>query len=616
MKVSLAWLQKYFADRLPAPEALEDAFTFHAFEVEEREGDCIDLKVLPDRAGYALCHRGIAKELSAILDVPMKMDPLRGLIPTWPSSHLISVEVEDPQKCRRYVGAVVRGVKVGPSPDWLREALGAVGQRSINNIVDATNYVMQNIGQPLHAFDASKLGNKDGAYKIAVRSARDGERMTTLTGDELALFPEALVIADGVSGSVLGIAGVKGGIIAEVTNETTDLVVEAANFNGSVVRRGAQRLKIVTDSSLRFQNEPSAEIAAYGMRDVLDLITNIAGGEVEGVVDVYPIPVAAVSVVASLEKINGILGTVFSHSQVAGVFARLGFGVKIIGDTFTITPPFERTDIRIPEDLVEEVGRIIGYDAVEPLLLPEMSENPDQAHFRGAQRIKDFFVAQGFTEISTQSFAKNGDIALANPLDKTKPALRTSLAKNMEAAYTQAIQYAPLVLAPGQKPKLFEIGNVFTKDDERLVLAYVGEVAGADELNGILAQNTVGAGDVIEIPLHSADLVSLGKDYIPLRCELGAYHPFSSYPFIARDIAVWVPEGTAQSAVTNIIVAEGGDLIAQGPTLFDECKKDGKISYAFRFVFQAMDRTLTDPEANAVMERIYAKLGALGFTVR
>src|SRR6185369_9129230 len=287
MKISLNWLQKYFDAPLPDGEKIADAYTFHAFEIDAIEGDMLDVKVLPNRAADALSHRGLAKELSAILDVPVAKDPLRDPLPTWNlgGSTSLSVEIEDPKKCLRYIGAVVKGVKVGPSPAWLKEALEAVGQRSINNVVDATNFVMLDVGQPLHAFDAKKLDEKGGGYAIGVRSAKEGEKITTLTGEEYELTPNIVLITDANADAPIGIAGIKGGKRAEVTSETTDIVVESANFDGTTTRRAAQALKLFTEASQRFQNRPSPELAAYGMRDVLALITEIAGGEVEAVVD-------------------------------------------------------------------------------------------------------------------------------------------------------------------------------------------------------------------------------------------------------------------------------------------------------------------------------------------
>jgi len=464
MKVSLPWLQNFFEKPLPPAEAAEEALTFHAFEIEEREGDVLDVNVLPDRAGYALCHRGVAAELAAILAVPMKDDPLRAPLPLWPKTHALTVQREDSTACPRYIGALVRGVKVGPSPAWLKEALESVGQRSINAIVDATNYVMLNVGQPLHAFDAGKIAQENGTYKIAVRGAREGEHITTLADSTLTLPRGTLLIADGVSGAPLGIAGVKGGSMAAVDDHTTDLIIEAASFDGPTVRRAAQQLKLFTDASLRFQNKPSPELAAYGMRDVLALITSLAGGEVEGVIDVSaPLPTRT-PISLSLEKVNAVLGTSFSQEKVEDIFMRLGLSVSYKDGMFVVEPPFERTDLVIPEDLIEEVGRIGGYDAIEPVPLPASPFPPDQARFRGIERIRDFLVDKGFTEISTQAFAKKGDITLANPFDKTKPALRTSLRENGEEVLRRAKQYAPRVLSPHQEPRLLKLRQPYIQD--------------------------------------------------------------------------------------------------------------------------------------------------------
>ena len=259
-KTSKKWLDTYFEKPLPDADVLADALTFHVAEVEEVAGDRIEVGVLPDRASYMLGHRGVAYELSAALDIPLKNDPLREAVPEQPSTERLSVTLVE--GCARYIGALVTGVKVGPSPAWLKEALEAVGQRSINNVVDATNYVMLNLGQPLHAFDARKLVARDGAYAIAVRRADTDETITTLTGEEFLLPEGTLLIADGNdAGSALGIAGIKGGMKASVDEATVDLVIEAANFDGAAVRKAAQTLKLFTDASSRFQNKPSPALA-------------------------------------------------------------------------------------------------------------------------------------------------------------------------------------------------------------------------------------------------------------------------------------------------------------------------------------------------------------------
>jgi len=593
MKVSLKWLQTYFDQPLPSAEVISDAYTFHAFEIDDMLGDMLDVKVLPNRAADCLSHRGLAKELSAILDVPLKSDPLRTPLPMGDigSPTLLSVQIEDPNKCLRYMGAVVKGVKVGPSPAWLKEALESVGQRSINNVVDATNYVMLNIGQPLHAFDAAKLAQKDGAYTIGVRSAKEGEKITTLTGEEYTLTPNIELITDANSDAPIALAGIKGGRAAELTNETVDIIVESANFDGTTTRRAAQALKLFTDASLRFQNRPSPELAAYGMRDVLALIQKIAGGEVAGIVDVYPArSEQSREVSATLAKINGILGSNFSQEEVMGVFNRLGLPTVCEGQTFTIASPFERTDLVIAEDLAEEVGRIIGYDHITPQELPALVSVPDQARFRGIERIKDQLIEQGFIEVSTQSFAKKGDITLANPLDKNMPALRTSLENNLKDALTRAKYSASLVLAPNQKPKLFEIGTVFMKDGERL------EIKTSE-------------------PTAIALVIKNEPEYTPVRHELGAYKPFSLYPFITRDIALWAPSGTDAASIEGTIREHASDLLIRFDQ-FDTFEKEGRTSYAFRLVFQSNDRTLTDEEINVLMTNITTALTEKGCEVR
>lgn len=590
MKVSLKWLQTYFDTPLLPAEKLADELTFHAFEIEEATAQMLDVKVLPNRAADCLCHRGIAKELSAILDIPLKNDPLRDLVSESPAAGNLTVEIKDSKKCLRYMGAVVKGVKVGPSPDWLRESLEAVGQRSINNIVDATNYVMLNIGQPLHAFDASKLVQKDGTYSILVRDAKEGEKMTTLSGEEFILNPNIQLITDANADIPIALAGIKGGKSAEVTADTTDLIIESANFDGTTTRRAAQALKLFTDASVRFQNRPSPELCAYGMRDVISLIRDVAGGEVSSVVDSYPSRAERGTANVSLTKINSVLGSSYTDTDVRNVFNRLGLPFSEVGETYEVTPPFERTDLSISEDLVEEVGRIMGYENIPAIELPPISGTPEQARYRGIEKIKDELVAQGFTEISTQSFAPEGDIILANPLDKAKPALRKSLEENMTEAMARAKYVAPLVLPPNEKPKLFEIGNVFTKDGEKLSVKTSEPVSELSEI---------------------ADDAS----YVPQQYRLGAYKSFSIYPFIVRDIAFWVPSGTDEEATKSLVQKNAGELLVCIDQ-FDRFEKDGKVSLAFRLVFESMERTLTDEEANAVMTGISEALTKEGFEVR
>lgn len=632
MKVSLKWLQEYFAEPLPAAADVADALTFHAAEIEEAEGDLMDVKVLPDRAAYMLSHRGIARELAAALDRTLARDPLRDPVPEFPGTDAIGLSIEDAHACPRYMGALVQGVTVGPSPEWLRAALESVGQRSINNIVDATNYVMLDIGQPLHAFDAKLLKDDGGKYAIGVRSAREGERITTLTGDEYALPEGTLLITDAHADLPIGIAGVKGGKTAQVTETTTDILIESANFDGSAVRKTAQALKLFTDASTRFQNRPSPSLAGYAMRDILALICGIAGGEVIGVRDAYPAIPEAQPVTVSLGKINGILGSSFTQEEVKSVFERLGFSFTEQEDAFIVLPPFERRDIAIPEDLAEEVGRILGYDRIPSTELLGIPTQPDQAKFRGLERVRDFLVERGFIEISSPAFAGAGDIELANPLQQDRPWLRATLLANIKDALARAVTVAPGVLGPVQMVKVFEVGTIFPASGEAMAVALGVEAIAGKGAEDSLKENVATIEQellqspgkarfsldarTVEFVLTDEDLVRLGTDYAPAPAALGPYTPFSIYPFALRDIAVWTPSATTEDAVERIVREAAGPLLMR-MDCFDRFEKEGRVSYAFRLVFESADKTLSDAELNPLMERVTSALNAEeGFAVR
>ena len=247
------------------------------------------------------------------------------------------------------------------------------------------------------------------------------------------------------------------------------------------------------------------------------------------------------TVEVSLARINAILGSNFLEKEVDDVFRRLRFHVEKNGEVFHVAAPLPRTDIEIPEDVAEEVGRILGYDRVLATELPPASQMPDQARYRGIERMKDHLVEQGFVEVSTQSFTKEGDIHLAKSLDKTKPALRVSLEENLQEALTHAKQHEALILPPKQKVKLFEVGSVFPKTGEYLELRMTERVPEWGDAVGTTDNLTV------------AKLEEYGKEYMPIRYTLGAYKPFSLYPFITRDIAVWVHQGTETGRIEDVI---------------------------------------------------------------
>ena len=484
MRISRHWLQKFFDTELPTADKLAEAITFHAFEIEGVEkiekDEILDIKVTPNRGHDALSHRGIAKELSAILTIPLVHDPLSERPVLAPVTDSVSVTVENSALCPRYIAGYVRGVNVGPSPKWLQERLQAIGQRSINNVVDATNFVMFNIGQPLHAFDASKLKTENGTLKIEVRDARDGEVMIALDKKEYVLKSSMLVIGDKNAGKAIGIAGVKGGVPAAITEATKDIIIESANFDGASIRKTAQALKLRTDASQRFEQVLSPELAAYGMKAVADMIVELAGGELLGFADVYSLPQEEKKVSVTLAKVNQVLGTTLSEREAADAFQRLDLQFEKKGDEFMVVVPFERLDLVIPEDLVEEVARIVGYEKIPTTLLPPSSQKLEiSKNFYAAERMREELIAKGYSEVYTSVFAAEGERVVLNKVDSVRPYLRANLVDGLGEALQKNIRNKELLQLT--EVKLFEIGPVWKGGKEVWMVGTVSEKEKASE---------------------------------------------------------------------------------------------------------------------------------------
>jgi len=609
MKISRAWLQGYFEQELPSTNELCDALTFHAFEIDgvDRVGndDVLDVKVTANRGHDCLSHRGIAKELSAILSIPLKRDPLREAVSPAPNTECVRVAIDTPL-CNRYVAGHITGVKVAPSPQWLVDALASMGQKSINNIVDATNYVMFGLGQPLHAFDAAQLTQKDGTYAIAVRNAHEGESLLALDDKTYELNPLVMVIADAHKDVAIGVAGVKGGKPAGISESTKDIIIESANFDGASVRKTAQALKLRTDASQRFEQVISPEIAAYGMREAVALITELAGGVVGGFVDVYPSAIKPVPVSVSLSKINTVLGITLSGAEVADVFQRLDFPYKEEHDVFEVYPPFERLDLVIPEDLIEEVGRIIGYDHVPAIPLPPSIATPSiNQNFYKSEAIRAWLMERGFSEVYTSVFAEKGERVVANKVDGVRPFLRTNLADGLAVALEKNIRNKDLLGV--DQVKIFEIGTVWRDGQEKVEYDIAVEKKKKAPTQEEYKK---------ELDAFVATLPQAPESYQTLALSKAErYQLFSKYPFIVRDIAMWVPTTTNPESVQSAITENAGDLLVR-IALFDRFEKEERLSIAFRLIFQSFDRTLTDEEVNAIMQKVTTALTAQGFEIR
>jgi phenylalanyl-tRNA synthetase beta chain len=311
-------------------------------------------------------HMGVARELAAGLDRTMKVD----FMPAFngkadpPGRDLIKVAIDDSDLCSRYIGGVITGVKVGPSSRRVQRRLRAAGVRPINNIVDITNYVLLEYAQPLHAFDLSKLSGGE----VHVRRARAGEKLLCLDGAERELTPEMLVIAD--AAKPVAIAGVIGGEETAVTDATTDVLLEAATFNGPNVRQTSRAFGLRTEASARFEKGLPEELAQAGARRAAAMIAELAGGTVHrDWADVYPRPQEPVRIRLQPWLVDEVLGVHVPLEDSEAILVRLGFHVRVLGDgEWDVLPPVFRLDVTIPEDLVEEVGRVFGYDRVPPTL--------------------------------------------------------------------------------------------------------------------------------------------------------------------------------------------------------------------------------------------------------
>ncbi|HEV7449147.1 MAG TPA: phenylalanine--tRNA ligase subunit beta, partial [Candidatus Paceibacterota bacterium] len=534
MKVSKQWLDNFFDAPLPPAEALADALTFHAFEIdgiEQKEDDQIlDVKVTPNRGHDCLSHRGIAKELSAILNIPLTKDPFKLELDLSKKTDAVTVTIEDAKLCKRYMAGYIKGVKIGPAPQWLKKSLESIGQRSINNVVDATNLVMFNVGQPLHAFDANRLGS----LSIGVRAAREGEQMEALDKKVYALKPSQLVIT--AADRPVGIAGIKGGQGDRIDTDTVDLVIESATFDGVTIRKGSQLLKLRTDASSRFEQVLSPELCAIGMRQVLKLILEIAGGTLDGVVDVYPEPQPQTYVAVTVEKVNKLLGTTLTAADITDAFTRLGFAYKEQDGVFEVQPPFERLDIEIPEDLIEEVARIVGYDKIPATPLPAPDKAPEiNKNYYAAEKAREEWTNKGYSEVLTSVFADKGERVVLNKVDGVRPYLRDSLVPGLADALNKNKPNKDLM---GLKEvKLFEIGTVWKGGKECMMLGTVSEKEKATEMLLVGPENPEVYDD---LPLSTAE----------------RYQTFSKYPYIVRDIALWVPADTSAEAVKENIAAE------------------------------------------------------------
>ncbi|OHA89316.1 MAG: hypothetical protein A2653_01325 [Candidatus Zambryskibacteria bacterium RIFCSPHIGHO2_01_FULL_43_25] len=335
MLISYKWLERYFDEKLPEAEKISSALTMHSFEVESFEaveGDTVfNIKILPDRAHDCLSHRGIAREISVILGTRLnkeeyELKPLSGI----PESKKVTINYIDQKICPRFSALVIENIKIKESPGWLREILKSIGQKSINNVVDITNYVMFSMGQPLHAYDLSRLNQKDGVIDFGVRMSQKGEKLITLDGKEYEMPGGLLVIEN--EGAV-GIAGIKGGNSSRIDENTKSIVIEAANFNPVAVRKSSKAIGLRTDASIRFENDISPKLTLRALEMARGLVLELASTKdtiIEGFADFYPIRRSDYKVGVSLEEIKKITGIDFDDKEIKKILDRALLKYEVI----------------------------------------------------------------------------------------------------------------------------------------------------------------------------------------------------------------------------------------------------------------------------------------------
>lgn len=593
--------------------------TFHSFEVEgfEKVGNdtVFDIAILPNRAHDAFSHWSLAWEIGVLLGGKRLKKFLKGEEIPLASTRPLSVVLEEPELCFRYTGRVLENVTVGESPVWLKERLAAIGQRSINAAVDAANYVMFSIGQPLHVFDADKISGST----IFVRKAKEGEKITTLDRKEVSLDPSVLVIAD--EDGPLAIAGIKGGTRAEVDQNTKNIIIEAANFQNTNIRKTAKRLGLRTDASIRYEHELTSHLVEPAMHYLTELLLECGGTpktKVGAVVDVYPRPEAAREITVTPHDVERLLGVSLSEEEIGKILDQIGLSWK---PGLVVQVPPTRLDLALPADMVEEIGRVYGYDKIPGIVVPPLSKPTPLKSYFYSEEVRSLLAENGFSEVYTYSFVGSGEVEVQNPLAQGLGFMRAVLGSQISDRLAFNIKNKDLLEL--DEVRIFEIGTVYLKNEERKHLV-LGSSNKKTDLAAFLlwpVENLYkGSENILEVNftqlLESLPDAGALSDLEKYPTAPGGYAPINPYPCVSRDVAVFVPSGTAEAEVIAVIDAEKGPLAVRGPRLFDRFEKEGKISYAFRLVFQAPDRTLTGEEVQERMDAISKALTEKGWQVR
>ncbi|MGC2422261.1 MAG: phenylalanine--tRNA ligase subunit beta [Candidatus Acidiferrales bacterium] len=473
MKVLYNWLKEFVDVTVPAAE-LRARLSLAGIPVDSIEesvaGPVLDAEITANRPD-CLGHYGIAREIAAIYRLPLKPVQPKLKESAEKTSDATRVEIESPDLCGRYTARILRGVKIGPSPSWLRERLEAMGQKSINNVVDATNAVMFELGQPLHAFDLDKLAE----HRIVVRRARPGEKMRTLDGVERALAKDMCVIAD--AARAVAIAGVMGGAESEIGASSRNLLIESAWFEPTSIRRTSKMLGLRTEASYRFERGADPEMAELASRRAAELIQQLCGGEIlAGVVDVYPRRETPQKIEFTRKEFLRVMGADVPDCDIEEILGALGFhpvrtnanrsGAGSPDATWQCEQPSWRRDVTGEADLIEEVARHYGYDKFPPRLPPAKQPAHRLAHAEAEDRLRERAIALGYEEIVAiplvdarrdERFRAEGvaPAVIGNPLAEDASVMRSTGIVSMIGALEWNLNHGQRNL------RLFEIGKTY-----------------------------------------------------------------------------------------------------------------------------------------------------------
>jgi phenylalanyl-tRNA synthetase beta chain len=643
-------------------------------------GDAIfDLSITPNRPD-SLSVIGIAREVAALTRQSLHLPEVSYQETSLPVDQQISVEILAPELCPRYCASLVTGIKVSDSPQWMQQRLQACGLRPINNIVDVTNYVMLEYGQPLHAFDYQRIRDR----KIIVRRARDGEVIVSLDGVERVLAGDMLVIAD--AQRAIAVAGVMGGANSEIAPETTSVLLEAASFNPANIHNTGNTLHMPSDACIRFERGISAELALPALRRATQLIKQLAGGEVaKGWIDAYPGRKITKPIPLSTSEAKRLLGAKFSLNQIVETLTSLGFDCKPEASKIWVTAPYWRSDIHLTVDLIEEIVRIIGYDKIPTTLLSQSlpRQNPEPI-IKLEKEVRQTLASYGIQELITYSLTSLDrlqkllpvphplepvPLRMFNPMTAEQEYLRPNLRPNLLAAIESNRRHED------DSIRFFELGKVYLPrpgdlPDERKMVCGVLSKARTENLwgggqnpldfyeakgvvEGLLSHLHVDASfeDYLDESLHAgcqaAIIVANSRvgvvgelhprvrqafelsetvylfeidltTLLPFTVGHKLFQPIPRFPAVVRDIALVVDAAVTHRQIHDIV--KSSPLAAQ-VNIFDvytgKQVPAGKKSLAYRIMFQSPTHTLTDEEVDSVQQQILDRLShELGATLR